>query len=195
MKLPWAKRVLQLLVIILLCSENAGAEQPDKPESGIDALERQLEMRRHEQLVALKTHPDSELADFTTDGCSGGLSVGWEYLSSNIKRFHSMHGTRPAWEPCCIIHDQAYHTAGPIDATPSESFAARKKSDLALKTCVMETGKKRTSKLSAKYELSAREVEILYATIANLMYRAVRIGGMPCTVLPWRWGYGWPECE
>jgi hypothetical protein len=195
MKLPLAKRDLLLLVIALLCSSHVNAEQPDEPESGIDALERQLEMRRHEHLVARKTHPDSELAEFTTDGCSGGLSVGWEYLAGNIKRFHSMHGTRPAWEPCCIIHDQAYHTAGPSDATADESFEARKKSDLALKTCVLETGKKRTPKLSAEYDVSAREVEILYAAIANLMYQAVRIGGMPCTGLPWRWGYGWPECE
>ena len=34
----------------------------------------------------------------------------------------------------------------------------------------------------------------LYAAIAELMYRAVRIGGIPCSGLPWRWGYGWPEC-
>ena len=31
--------------------------------------------------------------------------------------------------------------------------------------------------------------------IADLMYRAVRIGGVPCTGLPWPWDYGWPECD
>lgn len=195
MKRPLAKREWLLLVIALLHSGNTSAEQPDKSEYGVDALERQVEIRRHEQLVARKTHFDSELAEFTTDGCSGGLSVGWEYLAGNIQRFHTMHGTRPAWEPCCIIHDQAYHSAGPREATAAESFKARKKADLALKACVLKTGVKRTPQLSAEYPISARKVEILYAAVADLMYRAVRIGGMPCTGLPWRWGYGWPECE
>jgi len=31
--------------------------------------------------------------------------------------------------------------------------------------------------------------------IAEIMYRAVRLGGAPCTTLPWRWGFGWPKCE
>lgn len=190
------KIVLLSLLIALLCFVNVSAQQSDKSEfSGVDALERQLEMKRHEQLVTTKTHHDSELVEFTTDGCSGGLSVGWEYLAKNIQHFHTIHGTRPAWEPCCITHDRAYHTAGPRDATAGESFEARKKADLALKTCVVETGEKRTPKLGAEYKVSPQEVAILYAAIANLMYRAVRIGGMPCTGLPWRWGYGWPECE
>ena len=30
---------------------------------------------------------------------------------------------------------------------------------------------------------------------ADMMYRAVRIGGGPCTGLPWRWGNGWPGCN
>ena len=45
-----------------------------------------------------------------------------------------------------------------------------------------------------KYDVSAGTGETLYAAIAELMYSAVRIGGIPCSTLPWRWGYGWPEC-
>jgi hypothetical protein len=123
------------------------------------------------------------------------LSVGWEYLAGKIQRFQATHGTHPAWEACCIIHDRAYHRAGPREATAAESFTARREADLALKACVLETGFKRTPELSAEYNLSAQEVELLYAAIAELMYRAVRIGGMPCTGLPWRWGYGWPACD
>lgn len=192
---PLATRAVLLLMIVLLFSTHTSAEEPDKPKPGLDAQERRLEMGRHEQLVARRAHPDSVLAEFTTDGCSGGLSVGWEYLAGNIQRFHATHGTRPAWESCCIMHDQAYHTGGLLEATAAESFEARKEADLALKACVLETGVKRTPELSAEYNVSARDVEILYAAIADLMYRAVRIGGMPCTGLPWRWGYGWPECE
>ena len=144
-----------LLIIAPLFSGNTSAERPDKPESGVDVLERQLEIGRHEQLVAGRAHPDSVLAEYTTDGCSGGSR----------------------------------------EATAIESFEARKESNLVLKAYVLETGVKRTPELSAEYNVSAREVEILYTAIADLMYRAVRIGGMPCTGLPWRWGFGWPECE
>lgn len=195
MKFPLTGKSLLLLGIVLFFSGNSSAETTGKLESGIDALERQLEMKRHEQLVDLKAQPGSILAEFTTDGCSGGLSVGWEYLAGKIQHFHAMHGTRPAWEPCCVTHDRAYHTGGPARATAAESFEARKAADLALQACVLETGMKRIPELSAEYTISAQEVETLYRAIAALMYRSVRIGGMPCTGLPWRWGYGWPECE
>ena len=195
MKLPLAGKLLLLLGIVLFFSGNSSAETTGRLESSIDALERQLEMKRHEQLVDLKADPKSTLTEFTTDGCSGGLSVGWEYMADKIQHFHAMHGTRPAWESCCVTHDRAYHTGGPREATAIESFAARRKADLVLKTCVLETGMKRIPELSAEYTISAREVETLYSAIAALMYRSVRIGGMPCTGLPWRWGYGWPECE
>ena len=195
MKFPLTGKSLLLLGIVLFFSGNSSAETPGKLESGIDALERQLEMKRHEQLVDLKAQPGSILAEFTTDGCSGGLSVGWEYLAGKIQHFHAMHGTRPAWEPCCVTHDRAYHTGGQAGATAAESFKARKAADLALQACVLETGMKRIPELSAEYTISAQEVETLYRAIAALMYRSVRIVGMPCTGLPWRWGYGWPECE
>ena len=184
-----------MLMVVLSAACNSGAEQRDTLASGVDALEHQLEMRRHEQLVARKARPDSMLAPFTTDGCSGGLSVGWEYLAGKIQRFQTTHGARPAWESCCIIHDRVYHSAGPREANAAESFAARKEADLALKACVLQTGVTRTPELSAEYGVSDEDVELLYAAIADLMYRAVRVGGMPCTGLPWRWGYGWPACD
>jgi len=187
---------LLVLAIALLSLANAGAETAGgKLESGVEVLECQLEMGRHEQLVARKAQPQSVLSEFTTDGCSGGLSVGWEYLAGRIQNFQARHGTQPAWESCCVKHDQVYHLGGPRDATAAESFEARKEADLALKACVLETGVKRSKELSTEYNISAREVETLYTAIAALMYRAVRVGGMPCTGLPWRWGYGWPECE
>ena len=39
------------------------------------------------------------------------------------------------------------------------------------------------------------DLGLVYEVIGDLMYRAVRIGGIPCSGLPWRWGYGWPECD
>lgn len=195
MKLPLVRKGLLLLLLVLPATINGIDDEDDSLASRIDALERQLEMGRHARLTAQKTASKSVLAGFTTDGCSGGLSVGWEVLAGKIEHFQEMHGVHPAWESCCITHDRAYHAAGGREDSAVQSFDARKRADLTLQACVMETGVKRTTELSAAYNVSAREVEILYTTIADLMYRAVRVGGMPCTGLPWRWGYGWPTCD
>lgn len=187
--------LLLLFMTVLYLSKNSNAEEYTGLESGINALERQLEMERHEQLATLKLLPKSVLTKFTTDGCSGGLSVGWEYLAGTIKNFQTMHGSQPPWESCCISHDLIYHTGGIRETGAEKSFKDRKEADMALKSCILETGLKRAPELSSSYNVSSREVKIIYTTIADLMYRAVRIGGMPCTGLPWRWGYGWPECD
>jgi len=183
-----------ILICALLCSCSDATEK-DSPHAGMDQLERQLEMHHHNDLLARQAMPDSTLAGFTTDGCSGGLSIGWEYLAEQIDDIREYHGIRPPWENCCITHDRRYHTGADINATTEESFEARKQADLDLLACVVETGNTRTAELSREYDVSPETVHILYATIAELMYRAVRIGGIPCSDLPWRWGYGWPECN
>ncbi len=163
--------------------------------SDADALERHLEMDRHEKLQALKSNPKNHLTEFTTDGCSGGLSVGWEYLAGKVQNFRETHGAEPAWQSCCEIHDHAYHVGGLRSGTVAMSFEARRKADLDLKACVIETGLTRIPELTKEYNVSATELKHIYNGIANMMYGAVRIGGMPCTDLSWRWGYGWPDCK
>ena len=163
--------------------------------NSIEELERQLEIDRHAQLVSLKSDPVNTLAGFATDGCSGGLTIGWEYLAGKITSFQEQHGSEPPWEDCCIAHDHPYHNGGPDKVTASESFRLRKEADLELKACVMETGAQRAPVLSKEYGLSVDQVVLLYDAVAELMYRAVRVGGVPCSGLPWRWGYGWPECQ
>jgi len=165
------------------------------PGTGVDDLEYRLEMDRQRKLAVRKQMPGTRLAVFSSDGCSGGLSVGWEYLSAKIPSLSTRHGVRPPWESCCVVHDRAYHTAGPRQASAIESYQARKQADLALKVCVLETGVERAPALIAEYDISAEDVAFIYATIADLMYQAVRLGGLPCTGLPWRWGYGWPTCD
>jgi len=184
-------------VFILACAlllSGARASEEQTPNATMDGLERQLELHHHSDLLERMALPDSTLAAFTTDGCSGGLSIGWEYLANEIEDIRNYHGTRPPWEDCCIAHDRLYHVGAAIDASAEESFVARKQADLALLSCVVETGNMRVEELTVKYDVSAETVETLYAAIAGLMYRAVRLGGIPCSGLPWRWGYGWPEC-
>ena len=191
------RRLSRLIIIpacalLLACSESTNGDSAD---NGIDQLERRMEVRHHEDLLARMAAPGSTLAAFTTDGCSGGLSVGWEYLADRIETIQKQHGIRPPWEPCCIEHDRHYHAGPGNGSTAEESFEARKQADLALQACVIETGHTRATELSVEYDVSPGTVDTLYAVIAELMYRAVRLGGVPCSGLPWRWGYGWPECE
>ncbi len=160
-----------------------------------DKLERQLEMGRHQKLQAVKSRPKNSLSEFITDGCSGGLSVGWEYLATKVPEFKDTHGNKPAWQSCCETHDLAYHSGGARTDTSEMSFEARRKVDIDLKECVIETGNKRSNELTKEYNISDKELQTIYTGIANMMYGAVRIGGMPCTDLPWRWGFGWPECK
>jgi hypothetical protein len=45
------------------------------------------------------------------------------------------------------------------------------------------------------YGLDEAQQRTPYEAIAGFIDRAARLGGMPGTSLPWRWGYRWPECR
>jgi hypothetical protein len=164
-------------------------------DATVDAIERQLEVTRHEKLLARIAKHDTTMTGFWTDGCSGGLSAGWEYLSEQFPDLKARHGEHPPWESCCEIHDVAYHEGGLSSESAVDSFDQRKAADLDLLSCVTKTAAQRSDELNDLYNLSASQVALVYKSIAELMYRAVRLGGIPCTNQPWRWGYGWPSCE
>jgi hypothetical protein len=164
-------------------------------DATVDAIERQLEIKRHEKLLARIAEYDAPMTDFQTDGCSGGLSAGWEYLSEQFPDVKTRHGEHPPWESCCDIHDVAYHEGGLSSESATDSFNQRKAADLELLSCVTKTAVQRSDELEGLYNVSESQVALLYKSIAALMYRAVRLGGIPCTNQPWRWGYGWPSCE
>jgi hypothetical protein len=58
---------------------------------------------------------------FTSDGCSGGMSLAWRVF-----------GAPPPWEQCCVVHDFAYWRGG----TANE----RAQADEALEQCVAASG-------------------------------------------------------
>lgn len=194
MKIRLSKISFWALLIFALCS-NARGEGQATSSSLLDELERSLELGRHERLLKEKQNPDHHLSGFTTDGCSGGLSVGWYHLSRKIEFLKTVHGDLPPWESCCVSHDRLYHEAGDRSISAEMSFEARRQADEELRGCVLETGVSRASELSKQYGLTVEEVGQIYEVIGDLMYRAVRIGGVPCSGLPWRWGYGWPKCD
>jgi hypothetical protein len=151
---------------------------------------RALESPGHETLMALVERSDTSLASFETDGCSGGLSEAWHVIAGQFSNFANAHGTLPPWESCCVTHDRAYQNAGGMSDAIS-SFEARLTADLALKSCVISTGTDRVD----VYDVSLDQIAWAYESIAEAMFIAVRIGGAPCSVLPWRWGYGYPSCS
>lgn len=188
-------RPLIIAFMLFVPTSNGVADTDTLPSPAMDSLERTIEMWRHERFILVLKKPGARINEFTTDGCSGGLSAGWEHLASALPEFAKTHGDAPPWESCCVVHDRAYHGGGLVGQTAEQSFEARKQADLALVACVVATGIERKTPLTAVYDITKNDVATLYSTIGSIMYRAVRLGGVPCSGLPWRWGYGWPDCE
>lgn len=152
---------------------------------------RAFELPAHTALMSIRK--DAELSAFVTDGCSGGLSYSWRVVARNFPDFADAHDQIPPWENCCVIHDRAYHDAGGAE-TAEDSYDARLTADKALESCVNRTGALRAEEVAAYYDVQPEAVEAAYEAIAEAMYLAVRFGGGPCSGLPWRWGFGYPQC-
>lgn len=157
-----------------------------------DKVRRDLELKAHETLmrIAKEKHPNR----FGSDGCSGGLSRAWRAASGRFPALAEIHQDSPPWEHCCLSHDRAYHAAGGAE-NAAASYASRLAADKALAICVRETGRTRARGLAARYALSEPQVRALYNVLARAIFDAVRVGGLPCSGLSWRWGYGYPPCS
>lgn len=175
-----------------LVGQVAGATDEPVPTEPF-ALRLSVEIAAHRRLIAGMDKAGYATAPFSTDGCSGGLSTAWDLIADLLPAFAEVHEDRPPWEACCVIHDRAYHAAGGA-RTYDESFRARFAADTALRDCVLETGAGRTRQLSETYALTEEQITAAYGLIADAMFDAVRLGGGPCSGLPWRWGYGYPNC-
>ncbi len=153
-----------------------------------------LELPAHRALIAKRDQPGTELRPFVTDGCSGGLSEVWRLVADQFPGFAQTYDSIPPWESCCITHDRDYHNGVNASDAPT-SFSARLKADQTLEACVAGMGVARRDELAVLYEITPDQVEMAYATIGGAMFWAVRLGGGPCTGLPWRWGFGYPDCS
>lgn len=151
-------------------------------------VERELEDWRHELLKEVQAN--TKITSFTTDGCSGGMSDGWQYMARIMPLFKNKFGAKPPWETCCIEHDKTYW-----QGETRNGFEARLKADQSLRQCVIDFGQKYSEEYSREFKLDAKIIQTNFTITAELMYRAVRVGGQPCTVFAWRWGYGWPHCQ
>lgn len=156
-------------------------------------LSHALEIPSHRWLAHVREEPDTQLSPFTTDGCSGGMSALWTFLAQRYPAFAEAHQGVPPWQDCCVKHDRAYHSGG-VDPDPEASYSARIAADENLRRCVTATASDRDAVLQELYGINEAQVRRIYAAIGTAMFHAVRLGGGPCTGLPWRWGYGYPHC-
>ena len=81
--------------LVVVATSGVLAQAPVAVNPAIDAMERQLEIGRHERLLTRTAENDAALNAFTTDGCSGGLSIGWEQLAGRFPEFSARHGDEP----------------------------------------------------------------------------------------------------
>ncbi|KPA22526.1 hypothetical protein shim_08110 [Shimia sp. SK013] len=174
------------VVLLSVVTGAAGAEE----ELGTIA---ELEIWWHQRLAEARSEDGAMLAAFTTDGCSGGMSSVWRAIAQTFPDFRDTQGETPPWESCCVEHDVAYHIGG-ADVSPKAGYFARLSADETLRQCVQEVAQSEGAALQLLYGQSQETIETAFEFISNRMFDAVRVGGAPCSGLPWRWGYGWPQC-
>jgi len=172
---------------ILLCLVGFLMPGWGKAQSLIDEGVREFEELRLRQLQTVQA--SGEPAPFSTDGCSGNLSGNWKLLATRLPGFEDEFGNAPPWEDCCVAHDREYWRGAAGDG-----YNQRHDADQQLRQCVVDTGARLASSLGLRYSVTDETVRQTFTVIADLMYQAVRLGGQPCSLLPWRWGYGWPNC-
>ena len=156
----------------------------------IEGINRDLEEWYLGLLAQVQSTAGVSIQSFTTDGCSGGLSEGWKSFARLLPGFKAKFGDKPPWEACCVAHDRTYWR-GEVE----NGYDLRLQADKLLRQCVIEYGKKHSARIAKKFSSDEHRVLQQFQYAGDLMYQAVRIGGKPCSRLPWRWGYGWPYCK
>ena len=174
-------------LIFFLCLVLSLMTPPVTAQSLLHESVREFEELRLRQLQTVQIKDN--IAPFATDGCSGRLSENWGLLANILPEFIKQSGDKPPWEACCEVHDKAYWQGSAVDG-----YAKRKQADQELRQCVITTGIRLAPQLSKDHSVLENKVRHTFRVTAELMYQAVRLGGQPCSLLPWRWGYGWPNC-
>ena len=139
-----------------------------------------LENQQMQRLARQQTKPGVVIDAFRTDGCSGGMSEAWTFMAEISPEIAEIIGAKPPWENCCVAHDESYWRG-----ESQNGFEKRKQADLALRACVRREGGLQSAEISRQLGLPQQEVVELFNNTADLMYQAVRLGGGPCTGLPW----------
>jgi hypothetical protein len=180
----------RLLTGVVLAAGAAGAWFALAPEAHLPPAQAELWLHKRLMETIGKGVPP---APFASDGCSGGMSEAWTTVARVSPGFLESYGASPPWLTCCIAHDRAYwNAAGARDA--GDSLARRLAADDAMRSCVTGVGRAEIARPTTANALTPAQTEMAYGMLAEAMFQAVRLGGMPCSGLPWRWGFGYPDC-
>ncbi|VAW93295.1 hypothetical protein MNBD_GAMMA21-945 [hydrothermal vent metagenome] len=182
--------VFNLVLVIMFFSILTPLYAELEQENIILKMNRDIEEWNLNLLASVQLDPKSKLIEFETDGCSGGLSDAWNGFAKISPEFKEHFNERPPWESCCVTHDRAYWKGDTEDG-----FNQRLQADIILRQCVLNYGTENSNRLAKKFNVSEEKILTQIKLTSTLMYHAVRLGGKPCSYLPWRWGYGWPHCE
>ena len=183
------RRRINYLALVPLCGQLALSPQARAALTHDNPAHEQLENQAMRWLAESRSRAEV-IAPFTSDGCSGGLSAAWHELAEISGTFRQRYGETPPWEACCVDHDLEYW-----QGETEGGYQKRMAADERLRQCVIESGEQQSGELAEARRLSPEQVETLFRAAAETMYIAVRLGGGPCSGLPWRWGYGWPQCH
>lgn len=175
------------IAAVLLSVMPLSASQESIPGKPVPEVFRWIENQHMLRLSLLQRQ--TEIVPFTTDGCSGGMSDAWTWLAEILPPFATKFGNQPPWQDCCVEHDKDYWRGDTQDG-----FEKRRQSDLQLRRCVSDTGQRMKEELAEEFSLPPDTIAWAFDQAAMHMYGAVRLGGGPCTIFAWRWGYGWPLC-
>ena len=173
-----------MLLLLGICPVGLVGQTP------LDSITESLERGQMARLAAQQKRPGIHITVFRSDGCSGGMSQSWGALADTLPLFANYAGSEPPWEHCCTAHDRDYWRG-----ETKNGFEEREQSDARLRACVNETGEQSGAEIAERLGLPQQEVVDMINLTSELMYQAVRLGGGPCSGLPWRWGHGWPACS
>jgi hypothetical protein len=179
------KSCLQSILIMLsLAPAGLIAQNP------VDEIAAEIEGQQMQRLAVQQRRIGITIDAFNSDGCSGGMSSAWSYLADTLPGFDRYAGNKPPWEHCCVAHDRLYWR-GETD----NGVVKREHADAELRQCVRQAGREQGDEIAKVLGLPKQDIIDVIDLTAEAMYQAVRLGGAPCTGLPWRWGHGWPPCS
>lgn len=146
----------------------------------------------HENMLLLEEVKEvHEIEPFVTDGCSGNVSDAWVVAVKGVSDILPSIGERYKtaqeipFEYACVEHDRAYHLG-------EGGYVGRLKADMVLRDEIIQYAITHTSEIKQRLGLDTDEAAIfLYESIADAVYHGVRLGGAPCTGMPYAWGYGY----
>ncbi|MEP4036887.1 hypothetical protein [Pseudophaeobacter sp.] len=181
-----------LFLGLLLAAPHAG--KAEEAQMGrLSQWARDLELGTHAVLLERIADLAETPSEFTSDGCSGGLSESWRQVAGYWPGFAARYSKAPPFEPCCVTHDRAYHDITGARSAMA-SYDARLAADQALRLCVQQLAQEQGAELAWVYGVSPEVLQQAFWRLSQAMFYAVRFGGEPCSGLPWRWGYGYPNC-